>query len=250
MELVNELYAFSEGTAHGAPTRGEPPVGRGRAAADDRRAARGDRRAGRDDLAVRAAHGRGAVADARPRRRARDGARGRRSIPRSRRRHEVVVPVQVNGKVRARLTVPADASDDELRELALADPAVTRLHRRQDDPEGRRRARDRWSAWWFHDRVTRRTRWTRTSKLRSGSASVSFVSFVSFVLRTRLRLLPRRPRLVPARPTSGRIGVPTFANRTTVFNLETHADAEGARPSSSAAASIRSCRRRPASTRC
>ena len=28
MELVNELYAFSEGTAHGAPTRGEPPAGR------------------------------------------------------------------------------------------------------------------------------------------------------------------------------------------------------------------------------
>src|SRR5438445_8877572 len=26
MELVNELYAFSDGTAHGAPTRGEPPV--------------------------------------------------------------------------------------------------------------------------------------------------------------------------------------------------------------------------------
>src|SRR5437764_898669 len=28
MELVNELYAFSEATAHGAPTRGEPPAGR------------------------------------------------------------------------------------------------------------------------------------------------------------------------------------------------------------------------------
>ena len=28
MELVNELYAFSDGTAHGAPTRGEPPAGR------------------------------------------------------------------------------------------------------------------------------------------------------------------------------------------------------------------------------
>src|SRR6202521_1117185 len=27
MELVNELYSFSEGTAHGAPTRGETPVG-------------------------------------------------------------------------------------------------------------------------------------------------------------------------------------------------------------------------------
>src|SRR5213594_173156 len=28
MELVNELYAFSEGTAHGGPGRGEPPAGR------------------------------------------------------------------------------------------------------------------------------------------------------------------------------------------------------------------------------
>jgi leucyl-tRNA synthetase len=36
----------------------------------------------------------------------------------------VVVPVQVNGKVRARITAPADAADDRLRELALADPAV------------------------------------------------------------------------------------------------------------------------------
>jgi leucyl-tRNA synthetase len=37
---------------------------------------------------------------------------------------EVVVPVQINGKVRARLTVAANLSDDELREAALADPAV------------------------------------------------------------------------------------------------------------------------------
>jgi leucyl-tRNA synthetase len=37
---------------------------------------------------------------------------------------EVVVPVQINGKVRARITAPASASEDELRELALADPAV------------------------------------------------------------------------------------------------------------------------------
>ena len=37
---------------------------------------------------------------------------------------EVVVPVQINGKVRARLTVRADASEDELRELALADAGV------------------------------------------------------------------------------------------------------------------------------
>jgi leucyl-tRNA synthetase len=37
---------------------------------------------------------------------------------------EIVVPVQVNGKVRARLTVPADISEDRLRELAVVDPQV------------------------------------------------------------------------------------------------------------------------------
>ena len=37
---------------------------------------------------------------------------------------EIVVPVQINGKVRTRLTVPADTSEDRLRELALADPVV------------------------------------------------------------------------------------------------------------------------------
>jgi len=36
----------------------------------------------------------------------------------------VVVPVQVNGKVRGRVTVAADAADDELRDAALADPQV------------------------------------------------------------------------------------------------------------------------------
>ena len=37
---------------------------------------------------------------------------------------EVVVPVQVNGKVRGRITVSADAPDQELERLALADPVV------------------------------------------------------------------------------------------------------------------------------
>jgi leucyl-tRNA synthetase len=37
---------------------------------------------------------------------------------------ELVIPVQVNGKVRARLTVPADVDDEELKELALAHPQV------------------------------------------------------------------------------------------------------------------------------
>src|SRR5688572_6977450 len=37
---------------------------------------------------------------------------------------EIVVPVQINGKVRSRLTVSADAPEEELERLALADPAV------------------------------------------------------------------------------------------------------------------------------
>jgi leucyl-tRNA synthetase len=40
------------------------------------------------------------------------------------RAEEVVVPVQVNGKVRARITVPADAPEEELRQRALADGQV------------------------------------------------------------------------------------------------------------------------------
>jgi leucyl-tRNA synthetase len=37
---------------------------------------------------------------------------------------EIVVPVQVNGKLRSRLTAPADVTDEDLREMALADPQV------------------------------------------------------------------------------------------------------------------------------
>jgi leucyl-tRNA synthetase len=39
---------------------------------------------------------------------------------------EIVVPVQVNGKLRARLNVAADTSESALRELALADPQVAK----------------------------------------------------------------------------------------------------------------------------
>ena len=37
---------------------------------------------------------------------------------------EVEMAVQVNGKIRARITVPADADETQIRELALADPKV------------------------------------------------------------------------------------------------------------------------------
>ena len=39
---------------------------------------------------------------------------------------EIVVPVQINGKVRARLTVEAEVSEERLREVALADPQVAK----------------------------------------------------------------------------------------------------------------------------
>jgi leucyl-tRNA synthetase len=42
------------------------------------------------------------------------------------RAEEIVVPVQVNGKVRSRLTVAAGTSDEELQKLALADPQVAK----------------------------------------------------------------------------------------------------------------------------
>ena len=40
------------------------------------------------------------------------------------RAEEIVIPVQVNGKVRGRVTVPADIADAELQQIALADPSV------------------------------------------------------------------------------------------------------------------------------
>jgi len=39
---------------------------------------------------------------------------------------EVVIPVQINGRLRARLTVPADVSEEQLRQIALSDPAVVK----------------------------------------------------------------------------------------------------------------------------
>ena len=51
---------------------------------------------------------------------------------------EVVVPVQVNGKVRGRVTVAADCVEDDIREAALADPAVAAHVAGQDRREGDR----------------------------------------------------------------------------------------------------------------
>jgi leucyl-tRNA synthetase len=123
MELVNEIYDFSEGTAHGVPTRGEPPVGR-----VERTQTIAALREAIDALVIMISpfaphmaeelwhmlgHAEGLTKAAWP---AFDPAVAKAD--------EVVVPVQINGKIRARVTARADASEDELRELALADAAV------------------------------------------------------------------------------------------------------------------------------
>jgi leucyl-tRNA synthetase len=126
MELVNELYAFSEGTAHGAPTRAEPPVGR-----VERPQTLAVLREAIDALVLMISPFAPHTAEelwqmlghadslARVKWPSFDAAVAKAEA--------VVIPVQVNGKVRARITLPADSSDEQMRDAALAD-AVVQTH--------------------------------------------------------------------------------------------------------------------------
>ncbi len=49
---------------------------------------------------------------------------------------EVEIAIQVNGKIRSRIVVPADAEEAQVRELALADAKGQSRHRRQRSREG------------------------------------------------------------------------------------------------------------------
>ena len=123
MELVNELYAFSDGTRRGGPTRGEVP-----GSADERPqtvAVLGEAIEAlvvmispfaphtAEELWLLLGHPGGLTSVGWP-----------SFDPEVAKADEVVVPVQVNGKVRTRMTVTAGLSEDELRERALADPVV------------------------------------------------------------------------------------------------------------------------------
>ena len=123
MELVNELYSFSEGSAHGAPTRGEPPAGR-----TERTQTIAVLREAIDGLVLMIAPFAPHTAEELWQMLGHvDGlanANWPSYDPEVAKADEVVVPVQVNGKLRARMTVPADTSEQQLRERALADPAV------------------------------------------------------------------------------------------------------------------------------
>jgi leucyl-tRNA synthetase len=123
MELVNELYSFSEGTVHGTPARGEAPAGgveRAQTIAALREAI--------DALVLMIAPFAPHTAEELWEMLGHVGGLAHASWPNFdaevAKADQVVVPVQINGKVRARVTAPADASEDRLRELALADTIV------------------------------------------------------------------------------------------------------------------------------
>jgi leucyl-tRNA synthetase len=123
MELVNELYAFSDATEHGAPTRAEPPVGR-----VERPQTVAVLREAIDALVLMispfAPHTAEELWEMLDHPEPLANARWPVFDAEVAKEDEVVVPVQINGKVRARVTARADASEDELRELALADGIV------------------------------------------------------------------------------------------------------------------------------
>jgi leucyl-tRNA synthetase len=123
MELVNELYAFSEATPHGAPTRAEPPVGR-----IERTQTVSVLREAIDALVVMlspfAPHMAEELWQMLDHPQTLASAAWPAFDPAVAQADEVVVPVQVNGKVRARLTLPAGLPDDDMKARVLADPAV------------------------------------------------------------------------------------------------------------------------------
>jgi leucyl-tRNA synthetase len=123
MELVNALYDFSEGTAHGLPTRGDPPVGR-----VERPQTLAALKEAVDALVVMISPFAPHMAEELWRMLGHAESLAHAPWPSYdaavAKADEVVVPVQVNGKLRGRVTAPAEATEDQLRELALADPAV------------------------------------------------------------------------------------------------------------------------------
>jgi leucyl-tRNA synthetase len=123
MELVNELYAFSETTPHGGPTRSEPAVGR-----IERLQTISVLREAVDALVLMispfAPHTAEELWQMLDHPETLAAAEWPSFDPEVAKAEELIVPVQINGKVRARLSVRAGVADDELKELVLADAAV------------------------------------------------------------------------------------------------------------------------------
>ena len=127
MELVNELYAFSEQTVTGAPTRRGDEEVTSAGVVERAEAIRVVREAiealvrmlspfaphTAEEMWERLGHASTVSLAAWP-----------EFDPSVAQAEEIVVPVQVNGKLRGRLTVPAGTPEEELKRLALVDAAV------------------------------------------------------------------------------------------------------------------------------
>ena len=92
-----------------------------------------------DPLALRPAHRRGTLAEARPRRTPWPTNPGPPTTSGSTQDALIEVPVQINGKLKAKLMVPPDIDEETMKQQALADEKVRPGRRRQIDPQGRRR---------------------------------------------------------------------------------------------------------------
>ena len=103
--------------------------------------ARGGRAAGADDGAAGAPRGRGAVGSASATTSRWPTSPSPWPTPRCSSPTTVEYPVQVNGKVRARVEVPADADAATVEAAALADPRLSRGPGRRHPQEGHRGAR-------------------------------------------------------------------------------------------------------------
>jgi leucyl-tRNA synthetase len=126
MELVNELYVFTEQTRTGPPSRhtdGEVAIGeaeRLETVVAVKEAVEALVRMlapfaphSAEELWEMLGHAEGLATGGWP-----------RFDPAVARAEELTIPVQVNGRLRSRITVPVDADEHLLREAALADPAV------------------------------------------------------------------------------------------------------------------------------
>jgi leucyl-tRNA synthetase len=123
MELVNELYAFSDQTAHGAPGRSAGTVGE-----VERTQTIGVLREAIDALVLMlspfAPHTAEELWQMLGHPETLAEASWPAFDPEVAKAQSVVVPIQINGKVRARVTVEAGLADQDLQARVMMDPAV------------------------------------------------------------------------------------------------------------------------------
>ncbi|MDA1184592.1 MAG: leucine--tRNA ligase [Acidobacteria bacterium] len=130
MELVNELYAFSEQSALGAPRRrgAESSEAGGNAESPERRETIAVMREALEALVRLLAPFAPHASEEMWTRLGHQGDLAAATWPTFdasvAKADEIVVPVQINGKVRSRLSVPADISEQELETLAMADTTI------------------------------------------------------------------------------------------------------------------------------